>query len=90
MQIFLVLLNLLSIYLVIVIYFLFIFRDGYETAGAESDTDDTAKPLTRAELQNRVMDGVKKKEFEAQKEASQFDIEKSKEKTTQKQKQKQK
>ena len=67
---------------------LILIRDGYETAAAESDTEDSAKPLTRAELQNKVMDGVKRKEFEAHKEASQFDIEKSKDKTTQKQKQK--
>jgi hypothetical protein len=63
-------------------------RDGYETAGAESDAEDSTKPLTRAELQNRVMDGVKKKEFEAHKEASQYDIEKTKDKAAQKQKQK--
>ena len=33
--------------------------------GAGGDVEDSFKPLSRAELQNRVMDGVKKKEMEA-------------------------
>lgn len=54
--------------------------DGYEL-GADSDLDDATKPLTRAELQNRLLEGVKKKEIEASKEGfGQYDLEKAKEK----------
>ena len=50
-----------------------LFSDGYDTLGGDSD-EELSKPLTRAELQNRVMDGVKKKELEATKdERFQFD-----------------
>ncbi len=63
------------------------FSDGYEL-GADSDLDDTNKPLTRAELQNRLLEGVKKKEIEASKEGLPYDLEKTKEKTSQKQKSK--
>ena len=52
--------------------------------------DDSSKPLTRAELENRVMEGVKRKELEASKDGFQFDLEKAKEKAAQKQKQKNK
>lgn len=51
--------------------FLF-FRDGYENLG--DGEEDLSKPLTRAELQNRVMDGVKKKELEASKDGFQFEL----------------
>ena len=51
----------------------FFFRDGYEIGG-DSDGDDLSKPLTRAELQNRVMDGVKKKELDASKENYQYEL----------------
>jgi hypothetical protein len=50
--------------------------------------EEVLKPLTREELQNRVMDGVKKKELEAHKEGSMYDIEKKDGKTIQKQKSK--
>lgn len=46
------------------------------------------KPLTRAELQNRVLEGVKRRETEATKETNFNDFEKIKEKAAQKQKQK--
>ena len=63
-----------------VITFNYYFSDGYEL-GADSDLDDATKPLTRAELQNRLLEGVKKKEIEASKEGfGQFDLEKAKEK----------
>ena len=63
-----------------VISFNFNFSDGYEL-GADSDLDDATKPLTRAELQNRLLEGVKKKEIEASKEGfGQYDLEKAKEK----------
>lgn len=51
--------------------------DGYDNQG-DIELDETSKPLTREELQNRVLDGVKKKELEAHKEGSLYDIEKSK------------
>ena len=69
------------------IQFIIFLSDGYD-ASAEPDTEDSFKPLTRAELESRVLDGVKKKELEAHKEGSMNDIEKSKEKGTQKQKNK--
>lgn len=47
--------------------------DGYD-AQADADLDEALRPLTRDQLQNRVMDGVKKKELEAHKEASMYDI----------------
>lgn len=50
----------------------FYFRDGYENLG--DGDEDLSKPLTRAELQNRVMDGVKKKELEASKDGFQFEL----------------
>ena len=68
-------------------HFIF-FSDGYEL-GADSDLDDATKPLTRAELQNRLLEGVKKKEIEASKEGfSQYDLEKVKEKAAQSKKSK--
>lgn len=53
--------------------------DGHDGAG-EGDAEDSFKPLTRAELENRVLDGVKRKELEAHKEGSMYDIENSKSK----------
>lgn len=50
----------------------FFYRDGYENLG-DGEGDDLNKPLTRAELQNRVMDGVKRKEQEASKDGFQFE-----------------
>lgn len=48
--------------------------DGYDTLGGESE-DDVTKPLTRAELESRVMDGVKKREADASKdERFQFEL----------------
>ncbi|RNA23301.1 hypothetical protein BpHYR1_042404 [Brachionus plicatilis] len=47
--------------------------DGYENLG-DGEGDDLSKPLTRAELQNRVMDGVRKKEQEASKDGFQFEL----------------
>jgi len=38
--------------------------------------------LTRAELENRVLDGVKRRELEAHKEGSMYDIEHGKNKET--------
>jgi hypothetical protein len=60
----------------------FINRDGHEIVGGENELDDASKPLSRAELHNRVIDGVRRKELEAAKEGYQFDL------GTQKQKQK--
>lgn len=56
----------------------------------EGELEDSSKPLTREELQSRVMDGMKRKELEAHKEGSLYDIDKSKEghKGVQKQKSK--
>jgi coiled-coil domain-containing protein 63/114 len=56
--------------------------DGHEIVGGENELDDASKPLSRAELHNRVIDGVRRKELEAAKEGYQFDL------GTQKQKQK--
>lgn len=51
--------------------------DGYDAQG-DGELEEVLKPLTRDELQNRVMDGVKRKELEAHKEGSMYDIDKSK------------
>lgn len=64
------------------IYFICVNRE-YDNVGHDSD-DEFTKPLTRDELQNRVMDSVKKKEAEASKDAYQFEL------AAQKQKQKNK
>lgn len=65
--------------------------DGYDNQDS-TELEDLTKPMTRDELQNRVLDGVKRKEKElgSQKEGSMYDIDKSKEghKTVQKQKSK--
>ena len=56
-------------------YFLFFkLRDGYDTLGGESDEDTATKPLTRAELENRVLEGVKKREADATKDSFQFEL----------------
>ena len=58
-----------------------LFSDGYDTLGGDSD-EELSKPLTRAELQSRVIDGVKKKELEATKdERYQFDLAAQKQKS---------
>ena len=67
--------------------FFFSSSDGYEL-GADSDLDDANKPLTRAELQARLLEGVKKKEIEASKDGFQYDLEKVKEKASQNKKSK--
>lgn len=48
--------------------------DGYDTLGGESDEDTATKPLTRAELENRVLEGVKKREADATKDSFQFEL----------------
>ncbi|CAF0873246.1 unnamed protein product [Brachionus calyciflorus] len=58
-----------------------VLSDGYENLGGDGELDDLSKPLTRAELQNRVMEGVKKKETEAAKDGYQFDLAPQKNKT---------
>jgi len=49
--------------------------DGYDGQADGGEAEESFKPLTRAELENRVLDGVKRKELEAQKEGSLYDIE---------------
>ena len=62
------------------------FSDGYDTFGTDSEIDDSTKPLTRAELQSLVMDGVKRKEMmeTVTKDTHIFDAKEIKEKTPQK------
>jgi hypothetical protein len=54
--------------------------DGYDGQADGGEAEESFKPLTRAELENRVLDGVKRKELEAQKEGSLYDIEHGKSK----------
>jgi hypothetical protein len=52
---------------------LYIYRDEYESDGSEGSEDD-ARPLTRNELQRKVMKTVKKRESAARKEGFRYDL----------------
>ncbi|KAK3087593.1 hypothetical protein FSP39_007948 [Pinctada imbricata] len=57
--------------------------DEYESEGSDG-SDDEARPLTRNELQNKVMKTVKKRESAAKKEGFKYDLSNAREKTKQK------
>ncbi|XP_067659008.1 coiled-coil domain-containing protein 63-like [Haliotis asinina] len=59
--------------------------DEYESEGSEAD-DDEMRPLTRAELQDRVMKSVRKRESAARKEGFRYDLSNAREKAQKQQK----
>lgn len=48
-------------------------RDEYDSEGSEA-SDDDARPLTRNELQNKVMKTVRKRESAAKKDSYKYDL----------------
>ncbi|KAJ8321073.1 hypothetical protein KUTeg_002660 [Tegillarca granosa] len=54
--------------------------DEYESEGSEG-SDDEIRPMTRNELQNKVMKTVKKRESAARKEGFRYDLSQAREKT---------
>lgn len=58
----------------------YIFSDEYDSEGSEASEDD-ARPLTRNELQKRVMRTVKKRESAARKEGFRYDLTTNREKS---------
>lgn len=48
-------------------------RDEYDSEGSEA-SDDEARPLTRNELQNKVMKTVRKRESAAKKDGFKYDL----------------
>jgi len=48
-------------------------RDEYDSDGSEAEEDD-ARPMTRNELQKKVMKTVKKRESAARKEGFRYDL----------------
>ncbi|XP_060071331.1 coiled-coil domain-containing protein 63-like [Ylistrum balloti] len=54
--------------------------DEYDSEGSEG-SDDEARPMTRNELQRRVMNTVKKREAAAKKQENRYDLSNAKEKT---------
>ncbi|XP_048249157.1 coiled-coil domain-containing protein 63-like [Haliotis cracherodii] len=59
--------------------------DEYESEGSEAD-DDEMRPLTRVELQDRVMKSVRKRESAAKKEGFKYDLSNAREKAQKQQK----
>lgn len=55
--------------------------DEYDSEGSEG-SDDEARPMTRNELQRRVMNTVKKREAAAKKQEFKYDLSNAKEKTS--------
>ncbi|XP_021350085.1 coiled-coil domain-containing protein 63-like isoform X3 [Mizuhopecten yessoensis] len=55
--------------------------DEYDSEGSEA-SDDEARPMTRNELQRRVMNTVKKREAAAKKQEFKYDLSNAKEKTS--------
>lgn len=53
--------------------FVFGCRDEYDSEGSEV-SDDEARPLTRNELQNKVMKTVRKRESAAKKDGYKYDL----------------
>lgn len=54
--------------------------DEYDSEGSEG-SDDEARPLTRTELQSRVMKTVRKRESAAKKDVNKYDLSNAREKT---------
>ena len=60
-------------------------RDDYDSEASEG-SDDQARPLTRNELESRVMKSVRKRESAAKKEGFRYDLSEAKEKAKKKDK----
>lgn len=58
----------------------FFYSDEYDSEGSEG-SDDEARPLTRTELQSRVMKTVRKRESAAKKDVNKYDLSNAREKT---------
>lgn len=58
----------------------YFFSDEYDSDGSEASEDD-ARPMTRNELQKRVMKTVKKRESAARKEGFRYDLTTNREKS---------
>lgn len=58
----------------------FCYSDEYDSEGSEG-SDDEARPLTRTELQSRVMKTVRKRESAAKKDVYKYDLSNAREKT---------
>ena len=58
----------------------FFYSDEYDSEGSEG-SDDEARPLTRTELQSRVMKTVRKRESAAKKDVYKYDLSNAREKT---------
>jgi hypothetical protein len=61
-------------------FFFFFYSDEYDSEGSEG-SDDEARPLTRTELQSRVMKTVRKRESAAKKDVNKYDLSNAREKT---------
>lgn len=59
------------------------YRDEYESEASEEEEDE-ARPLTRSELQNKVIKTVKKRETAAMKEGFKYDLTGAREKAQKK------
>ena len=60
-------------------------RDDYDSEASEA-SEDEARPLTRNELESRVMKSVRKRESAARKEGFRYDLSDAKEKAKKKDK----